>query len=399
MPGKYTIVRDNVRVSYDSQILGVHTTATLSLGTVVDVVEVITHAHLDRIRARLVKPEGWISLENTKNKNRWAERDPDIATKAVSAMQKTLAAAGDLRYAGVIKAKPDVIKAPPRKLTKEERDREERVRKLKKVLAERRAKEKDFVDNYEFYKARAEAFMNGTGEYADKKKEEPKAQDLRIRMPTHAERDNTRKMYLGQFRAEYNKLKEARIRNAQSPCTTGTSPTGLPSASPDLSTYSEADAAGLTLKGAHMEMVRPDDVKMPDDYMKPVGVIPLAKLKEYNCERKDGRLLVSVYGEIFDVSDRPDKYDPDGPYWFMSGADITWGFVAGRDSEDMCNGIYDLWKIAPESTRDHKFKTIYAWLCWYEFEYGNAVGQLEEYQKEVGCKGPPMEDEDNCSIM
>jgi len=38
-------------------------------------------------------------------------------------------------------------------------------------------------------------------------------------------------------------------------------------------------------------------------------------------------------------------------------------------------------------------------VAFYEHEYGQPVGRLEEYQKEAGLKGPPMEEANECSIM
>jgi len=144
-------------------------------------------------------------------------------------------------------------------------------------------------------------------------------------------------------------------------------------------------------------MPRPSKVKLPKSFRKQVGVIDAKTLAKYNCNAE--RILVSVYGDIFDVSDRPDKYGPDGPYSWMAGHDLTWGFVSGRDTPEQNDKYYDMWKIAPEDFRDKKLQGLLAWVAFYEYEYGGTVGKLKEYQKEAGLKGPPMEQAEECCIM
>merc|ERR1719375_2700139 len=150
-------------------------------------------------------------------------------------------------------------------------------------------------------------------------------------------------------------------------------------------------------------MERPTGVVLPKDFRKHLsktnpkskGVMSLQELGKYGCNSE--RKLVSVYGDIFDVSDRPDKYAENAPYAWMTGNDITWGFVSGKDTPETVNRCYDLWKVAPEGFRDSKLRTIYAWVAFYEYEYGDAVGKLDLYDgdREAGLKGPPMEESEN----
>jgi len=203
--------------------------------------------------------------------------------------------------------------------------------------------------------------------------------DMRIIMPTPYERENTRKLILGGFRAEYKKIGRT------------------PDTSSKTEQYSTQEVEGLQIKGGHRSMPRPTKVALPPDFKKAVGVIPLKKLQTYGCN--NARMLLSVYGDIFDVSDRPDKYGSDGPYSWMTGNDISWGFVSGKDTPEQVNKFYDLWKIAPRDFRDKKIQALVAWVAFYEFEYGNPVGRLQEYEKEAGLKGPPMEEAEECTIM
>lgn len=54
-------------------------------------------------------------------------------------------------------------------------------------------------------------------------------------------------------------------------------------------------------------------------------VLSPSELATYDSSNK--RLLICVHGDLFDVSDRPDKYGPDGPYSTMAGHDLdmSWG--------------------------------------------------------------------------
>lgn len=82
----------------------------------------------------------------------------------------------------------------------------------------------------------------------------------------------------------------------------------------------------------------------PPTPKEPMGVISMDTLKKYSYANPGRRYLISVYGNVFDVSDRPDKYGPEGPYTVLTGADITWGLFAGVDTQDYVNRCYDLFK-------------------------------------------------------
>lgn len=206
-----------------------------------------------------------------------------------------------------------------------------------------------------------------------------------IRMPSPYERKNTKAMMLEKYRVEYKKIKK---QGAETPCTTSVA----------TNQYTSKEAQGLSIQGGHQYIPRPAGIKLPKNFRKSVGVLPLKKLNDFDSE--NDRMLISVYGDIFDVSDRPDKYGPDGPYSWMAGHDLTWGFVSGRDVPETIDFMYDLWKIAPDDFREKKLGCTLAWVAWYEYEYGKAVGRVEEYNKEPSLKGPPMEDAaEDCCIM
>eukprot|EP00929_Paragymnodinium_shiwhaense_P010992 TRINITY_DN11617_c0_g1_i1.p1 TRINITY_DN11617_c0_g1~~TRINITY_DN11617_c0_g1_i1.p1 ORF type:complete len:447 (-),score=145.57 TRINITY_DN11617_c0_g1_i1:565-1827(-) len=160
--------------------------------------------------------------------------------------------------------------------------------------------------------------------------------------------------------------------------------------------YSQVDKQGLVIQDGHQHMPRPTDVVLPDDFRKSVGIIDMKKLSAYDCESQ--RLLISVYGDIFDVSDRPDKYGKDGPYYYFAGADITYGLASGKDDDANVNKYYDVWKLPTMEQRDKKLGVLCSWLGFYEREYGDPVGRLEVYDNERNLPPPPI-DEGECCIM
>ncbi|CAE8700447.1 unnamed protein product, partial [Polarella glacialis] len=99
-----------------------------------------------------------------------------------------------------------------------------------------------------------------------------------------------------------------------------------------------------------------------------------------------------------DVSDRPDKYNAEGPYSCLTGKDLTWGLFAGVDTVEYTNRFYDLFK-GRDLGKD-KLSGVCSWLAWYETEYGPAVGQCEPWLREDMLPAPPIEEiEDNCCVM
>eukprot|EP00927_Polykrikos_kofoidii_P056444 TRINITY_DN50558_c0_g1_i1.p1 TRINITY_DN50558_c0_g1~~TRINITY_DN50558_c0_g1_i1.p1 ORF type:complete len:409 (+),score=106.99 TRINITY_DN50558_c0_g1_i1:143-1369(+) len=165
--------------------------------------------------------------------------------------------------------------------------------------------------------------------------------------------------------------------------------------SQSTTSYSNDLKMGLKIAEGHRHMPRPDNVVLPSDFKRAVGQIDLNTLSKYHCESE--RLLMSVYGDIFDVSDRPDKYGKDGPYYYFAGADISYGLATGRDDIETINKFYDLWKM-PSEQRDQKLQCICAWIGFYEKEYGQPVGRLEVFDRERHLPAPPV-GEENCTVM
>merc|ERR1711862_790647 len=135
-----------------------------------------------------------------------------------------------------------------------------------------------------------------------------------------------------------------------------------------VSQYGNEDASlGLSIKDGHRLMPRPKHKPdLPPEYKKPLNVISQKELRKYNCENK--RMLICVHGDLFDVSDRPDKYSKDGPYWAMVGHDITWGLVCGNDDAITYDQFFDVFKIQPRDIVERKLHGLMSWWCFYEKE-------------------------------
>lgn len=204
--------------------------------------------------------------------------------------------------------------------------------------------------------------------------------------PSHREREEYKNAMTDMFRSKYEELKQ-RAEEAKSRKST-------------LQTdhYEDNQKQGLVLSGGHRPMDRPENVDLPSEYQKVVGLLSPTQLEEYGCDNKDRRYLLSVYGNIFDVSDRPDKYDLNAPYASLTGKDLTWGLFAGVDTVEYTNKFYDLFK-ARDLGKD-KLAGVCSWLAWYETEYGKPVGKLEPWQREAELPAPPLEEiEEMCVVM
>lgn len=206
------------------------------------------------------------------------------------------------------------------------------------------------------------------------------------REPSPEERRACKQAMVGVFRGKYLELKarSAKIKSKASVL--------------DTEQYAKEQKLGLQLQGGHRPMERPENVELPASYKAPLGELSTAELTEYGPDNRDRRYLLSVYGDVFDVSDRPDKYGPEGPYNVLVGKDITWGLFTGVDTKEYCNKFYDLHK-AKDMGKD-KMMGVCSWLAWYETEYGKPVGHLSEYSDEGALPAPPLHEmEDACIVM
>merc|ERR1719387_2549203 len=131
------------------------------------------------------------------------------------------------------------------------------------------------------------------------------------------------------------------------------------------------------IQGGHEPMPVAPKVRLPEDYRMPTGDMTPKELKKFG--KHSDRILLSVYGDIFDVSHRPDKYGADGVYNIFAGKDITWGLISGVDIEENCNRFFDIFKA--EDVVNSKMQGLASWLAFYEKEYGKPVGRLTPFNQ------------------
>lgn len=198
------------------------------------------------------------------------------------------------------------------------------------------------------------------------------------RLPTPEERRERRAQLLGIFREQWERIGKSKATMA-------------------YADYTPLQAQTLSIAGGHRPMARPDDVLLPQDFQKHVGVITSEELyNNFNCDCS--RLIVSIHGDLFDVSDRPDKYGKNGPYFYFAGRDISWGLASGQDSENHVNMFFDFFKMEDEEIAK-KLQCICSWIGFYEVEYGSNVGRLAEFESEHLLPAPPLHDSDPCVIQ
>lgn len=131
---------------------------------------------------------------------------------------------------------------------------------------------------------------------------------------------------------------------------------------------------------------KPSNVDLPTDHKKHVGVLKAEELAKYGCTTK--RILVSLYGDVFDVSDRPDLYSY-GTYSWRSGRDITWSIIADKNDKDACNRFYNLFKL-DEDHMQRFLQLLCQQLVSFEDNFGPPVGRLSEYLEDTSLPAAPI---------
>lgn len=117
------------------------------------------------------------------------------------------------------------------------------------------------------------------------------------------------------------------------------------------------------------------------------------ELAKFSCN--SSRPLVSVHGDIFDVSRNLREYGPGGIRSFEAGSDITWAVISGSHTEDNCNCFYDVFKAADEHALTSRCMSLCSTIAAFQRDYGRPVGRLSIYNEEKRlppAPRPPMED-------
>ncbi|CAJ1412501.1 unnamed protein product [Effrenium voratum] len=140
------------------------------------------------------------------------------------------------------------------------------------------------------------------------------------------------------------------------------------------------------------EPAAPKARSLPKDHMKPVGTISPPELAKYSCS--NDRMLLSCYGDIFDVSSRPDVYGW-GPKSWQAGKDITWSVVLGQEKPDQCNRFYDMFKL--DANHLSRYLTLVCnRLVALQEEFGKPVGRLDKFVHEESLPAAPHQEIEEC---
>lgn len=133
--------------------------------------------------------------------------------------------------------------------------------------------------------------------------------------------------------------------------------------------------------------------RLPKDYKIPVNVLSVQQLSKY-CSTND-RMLISMYGDIFDVSDRSDLYGS-GCKAALTGTDITWAVVTGKETAGNCNRFYDFFKLDDDRLKRY-MQIICSRLVSLENDFGDSVGRLDRFLHERDLPPPPTEEIEECN--
>lgn len=117
----------------------------------------------------------------------------------------------------------------------------------------------------------------------------------------------------------------------------------------------------------------------------PVGILTLEQLAEFSGDCP--RLLVSVCGNIFDVSSQRERYGPGGLSSWAAGRDATWALLTGVRTPENCNHFYNLEK-ASESDLNIA-ASVGGWLSFFHQDHGKPVGKLDVYNHDQDFPLPP----------
>lgn len=131
---------------------------------------------------------------------------------------------------------------------------------------------------------------------------------------------------------------------------------------------------------------------LPDDYRRHMGNLSVEQLGRFTCS--NDRMLVSVYGDLFDVSGRSDLYGYGKNSW-QAGKDITWMVITGKEELAMCNRFYDIFK-AEEKELERMMRVVCYYLVWFRDEFGEPVGRLDKFNHERDLPEPPAEEAQQC---
>jgi len=174
-----------------------------------------------------------------------------------------------------------------------------------------------------------------------------------------------------------------------------------PSAACSWQGTSPSRAQRLRIKNQFMDMFRQEQGLNsdlgPGDSTSSKLMTP-EELSKFDCKSK--RPLVSVHGDIFDVSSNLGEYGPGGERCFQAGTDITWAVVSGSHTKDSCNCFCDIFKAKDDQVLAGRFMNLCSTIVAFQRDYGKPVGRLSIFTEEACLPPPPTAPmEDVCPVQ
>lgn len=114
-----------------------------------------------------------------------------------------------------------------------------------------------------------------------------------------------------------------------------------------------------------------------------LGTISLETLNSYHCNNPDRRLM-SLFGEVYDVTAAVKKYGPDGSYAEFAGHDITLTLGAGQMGDKWLDKFLKFdpaWKEGAEK-----------WVDYYASKYPKC-GRLDKWDEDMDTWPEPTPEE------
>lgn len=119
-----------------------------------------------------------------------------------------------------------------------------------------------------------------------------------------------------------------------------------------------------------------------------LGVITLEELNKYHCQNPQRRLL-SLFGQVFDVTSSEESYGPDGAYKELAGHDVTLAMGLMKTKEEWLDKFVKM---------DEKWiKDARGWLAYMEEKYPQC-GRLDKWENEDMEAWPELTKEEREAI-
>jgi predicted heme/steroid binding protein len=148
-------------------------------------------------------------------------------------------------------------------------------------------------------------------------------------------------------------------------------------------------AQRMVLKMQFMEFFC-QDAKIENTFSGNTSSTPMTPEELAKFAGDSERLLVSLHGDVFDVSSNRAEYGPDGVHSFEAGTDITWVVVSGAHTKENCNCFYDIFKAQDQNELASRLLPLCRTNIAFQRDYGTPVARLTVFSQERSLQPPPV---------